>query len=150
MSYVRLEAANGPECPHCGCRDARILREPNPDQEGWWAGGKARCKNCGRVFAFRKVPRREFSELEPEPVPPDVEAEPTMEPETESMAMPLSAENRDTAYPVRACPECESPDVLVKSSPRAKPGDPKLRYHICKACHATFKSIDSRKTRQTD
>ena len=43
------------------------------------------------------------------------------------------------------CPECGSPEVKVKSSPKAKPGVPKIRYHVCRDCKAQFKSVDSRK-----
>lgn len=131
-----LQLADGPPCPRCGCRDSRVLQMPVVDPTSWYARatatGRARCGHCGLTFAFRELPA---------PIrPPESEAADVDDP-------PAAAPPpKDTAYPVRACPECGSPDVRVKSSPRAKPGAPKIRYHECAACLACFKSIDRRKT----
>lgn len=138
MSFVQLEPANGPACPYCGCRDARILKHPPEGVTTWWEQGRARCNHCGAAFAFRELP------------PPVGEAadETAVEAEFESAEIELpesvKVPARDTAYPVRECPECGSPNTRVKSSPKAPPDQSKIRYHECKDCPAKFKSVDRR------
>jgi len=136
-SYLRLEPACGPECPRCGCRDAEILQRPissemdaDPKRRPWWPTGKARCRHCGMQFAFREIPAP--------PQPPELPAYP--EPATD----PPADGPHHQPYPVRACPECGSPSVVVTSSPRPRPGQPRIRHHRCKDCAATFKSVDDR------
>lgn len=126
-----LQLANGPACPRCGCRDSRILQTPVADPTIWYARtlGRARCGHCGLVFAFRG--------LDPQAVDAVMAAV-----DDPPAAVPTP---KDTAYPVRACPECGSPDVRVTSSPKPKPGSPKIRYHECANCLAGFKSVDTRK-----
>ena len=50
-------------------------------------------------------------------------------------------------FPVSECPKCGWPDVPVKSSPKPKPGMPKIRYHACASeeCGHRFNSVDFRK-----
>ena len=125
MGFNDLELANGPPCPHCGCRDVRITKEPS-SEASWWGDGRAICGHCRKQFAFRKLPGELIPAVDHE--------------EVETYQLPA----RDSAYPVRECPECGSPNVLVKSSPKPKPGRPKIRYHECRDCPAKFKSIDRR------
>lgn len=130
----QLQLADGPQCPRCGCRDSRILQMPTVDPTSWYARatatGRARCNHCGQVFTFRGLdPKAVGAVMAAVDDPPAAAAPPP----------------KDTAYPVRACPECGSPDVRVTSSPKPKPGSPKIRYHECAACLAGFKSVDTRK-----
>ena len=137
MSYLHhLDPASGPPCTRCGCRDTTITQRPPEGVTSWWAMGRARCNHCRNSFSFRELP------LDPREAAPVVASDVVAgngEVHANEPATP-----RDTAYPVRECPECGSPNVKVVSSPKAKPGRPKTRYHECKDCPATFKSIDSR------
>lgn len=129
MNYVRLEAAAGPECPHCGCRDAKILRHPNPVEPGqepsWWGGGKARCNHCSREFVFRRAPEKVIPE---EPLIP-LDAEPAV------MPMPVEKPAPVATYQKPKCPKCDG-----RSHVNGKHG--RVRYHKCIECDHRFKSIE--------
>ena len=135
MTFVpSLQLTDGPACPRCGCRDSRILQMPTVDPTSWYARatatGRARCNHCGLVFAFRGL---------------DPQAVDAVMASVDDLQAAAAPPPKDTAYPVRACPECGSPDVRVKSSPKPKPGSPKIRYHECANCLTCFKSVDRRK-----
>jgi ribosomal protein S27E len=117
MSWHGLERCTGPACPHCGCQDAEILRQPNPDTASWWADGRARCNHCGREFAFKELPQdnAEISE------------------DTSEIERP--ADLGVPFIPVR-CPDCRSDDVVVTSTRRP------IRWHRCRKCGARFKSVE--------
>ena len=147
MSFAPLQLANGPKCPRCGCRDSRILQPPAPGDVGdkwhWGVGlGTARCGHCQGQFSFREIPAPIAAPVVVDEAVADMEFEPADLVEHEV------AKPRDTAYPVRECPECGSPSVIVKSSPRPKPGMPKIRYHECRDCEAGVKSVDDRKRKE--
>lgn len=145
MSFAPLQPADGPPCPHCGCRDVKITQHPPegaelPYKDGgsWWMQGRARCNHCRAQFAFRELPPSIGQAVD------EATAEMKFEPaDVQPDTVPIPP--RDTAYPVRACPECGSPHTEVASSgKKPKPGEPRVRYHKCKDCPATFKSIDRR------
>lgn len=138
MPFPQLKLANGPPCPHCGCRDVEITQHPPEDKDGWWPQGRARCNHCRRQFAFKELPPP-IGQAVDEAIA-DMEFTPAdVQPDT----VPIPP--RDTAYPVRACPECGSPETEVASSgKKPKPGDPRIRYHQCRDCKIRFKSVDRR------
>lgn len=148
MSFAPLQLANGPECPRCGCRDSSILRAPAPvlddGEEKWhWGtgGGSARCKHCGNQFSFREIPAPIVPIADPVAVD---EAMGEMEFDDADRILHEVVKPRDTAYPVRECPECGSPSTKVYRTMKEIDGVPRLRYHRCLGCHETFKSADSR------
>lgn len=134
-----LEKCDGPACPRCGCQDCDIRVSPKQEAKAgpdlvakygvnnWFATGRARCRNCALVFAFREVSAQAMTNDEarmtndlPKSVPADV---------------PLP-------FPVRQCPRCGSTNLKVTST--RKP----LRHHKCLDCEsqgkpATFKSLES-------
>jgi Zn finger protein HypA/HybF involved in hydrogenase expression len=139
-----LDLCQGPPCPRCGCRDCTVSqwppdRGPN-DKPTWFAQGRAKCRHCGMPFTFREVPDAMAPPIGEEADYSSGDSDAADIDDYQSTPMPP----RDTAYPVRACPECGSPEVKVESSPKAKAGAAKIRYHICRDCHAKFKSIDRR------
>ncbi|KKM81985.1 hypothetical protein LCGC14_1324130 [marine sediment metagenome] len=146
MSFVPLEIANGPECPACGCRDAEILQPPVPvddESKGWFermdGGGRARCGHCGNVFAFAVLPAPIAAPAVVDEALGQMEFEPADVQPVDPPPKP-----RDTAYPVRECPQCGSPKTRTYRTMKEVPGIPRIRYHRCPECRATFKSSDSR------
>jgi len=137
MSFVMLDLANGPPCPRCGCRDVRVTQSP-PLGKSWFMQGRATCRHCGTPFAFREFPQDAVAPAEEE-THADDEFEPA------SMIDINEEPPRDSGYPVRECPHCGCPDtVIVSSGKRPKPGLPRIRYHRCRGCDKTFKSVDAR------
>lgn len=45
-------------------------------------------------------------------------------------------------YHVLRCPACQSRNIKVTSSPKPKHDTPRIRYHECKDCENTFKSVE--------
>ena len=142
MTFLTLDPVNGPSCPRCGCRDVKILQyppEPGSEHISWMQPeqGRARCHHCGMPFTFKELPG-----LDP---PAAEETHTDSEFEPAEFKEPVKQQSRDVSYPVRECPECKSPETTVKSSgKKPKPGMPRIRYHACKDCKATFKSVDRR------
>lgn len=152
MGIITLEPLNGPACPRCGCRDATILqRPPEHDDDGrgsWWPQGRARCRHCGMAFAFRRLPESQPVDADGDDLDDDRDAEPDFAPAEPERP---SVNQRDTAYPVRACPHCGRPETVVASSgKKPKNGMPRIRNHRCLSCGERFKSIDSRFLKQTE
>jgi len=128
MSWLSLDLANGPRCPHCGCRDARILEEPT---EGtWWPSGRAACKHCGQRFNFRGA--EEDREAMPA-LPEMIEREEAEELPAES---PAYDPDRGVIYHVIRCPACGGTNTRVSRTARP------IRYHKCSDCEHTFKSVE--------
>ncbi len=109
-----LEICKGPECPHCGCRDSEILKEPAGGRS-WFNSGRARCRHCGMEFSFQELPP------EPEPAP-------IVEPE---QTVPIQIAER--TIPAPKCPDCGG-EMRVTSTRKA------VRYHKCDACGRTMKT----------
>lgn len=125
--YARLERCEGPECPHCGCNQSEILREPQPEGEtrSWWGSGLARCGHCGATFHFQELSQPTV------PAPVVEHQEPVIEtPAEEPVAVP---------YVTVTCPKCGSDQVRVTSTRRP------IRRHKCRECQHTFKSVEARK-----
>lgn len=100
------------ECRECGCPDVEVDHAPTPGE--WFPTGRARCNECGSHFTFRAPERREQE------------------------AEDRYVEGRGGAViyrPVR-CPTCKSADVPVQHS------EPPVRYHRCRNCGETFKSVE--------
>jgi transcription elongation factor Elf1 len=139
-----LQLSNGPECPRCGCRESEITR-PIIAFDGWFArqnSGQACCGHCGLLFSFSA---EEAEPSTPIAVPETVdEALEGMECDDADRIMQEVTKPRDTAYPVRGCPECGEADILVYRTMQKVDGVPRVRYHRCRACGETFKSADSR------
>ena len=131
MSYgYELQACDGPVCPRCGCRDSKILRQPDVTGS-WWGGGKARCRHCGLAFSFREIPKP--------PPPPEVPVECEL-PEKyfpgNGSELAEIDDNRPvdcTMIPIVTCPDCG--DTMKTSSTRKK-----FRYHKCLKCGRTLKT----------
>lgn len=148
MSFVHLDLCDGPPCAHCGCRDVRIMLEPRPlgpdGKDTWWPSGRAVCNHCRVQFAFRELPPEPEAAPVNEPVdvfPDPFPEQPVLPGPPESIVIPP----RDTAYPVRSCPQCGSPATeVVSSGKKPPPGQPRIRYHRCRDCGERFKSVDRR------
>jgi hypothetical protein len=85
-----LEKCDGPACPRCGCKDAKILAEPRPvappeafngletsrqAPAHWWPTGRARCNHCRLGFSFRELAQPvEVEEDLPEEIEPQTAA----------------------------------------------------------------------------
>jgi transcription elongation factor Elf1 len=100
------------DCQECGCADVEVDRRPRPGE--WFASGLARCNNCGAQWSFRK----------PEGV--------------KEQADQASPEPRGAAviYTPVKCPHCRSADVPVQHS------ELPVRYHKCRSCGESFKSVE--------
>jgi hypothetical protein len=129
--FVTLDRADGPECPNCGCRDAKILREATPRPEGWqpepgvsWfdqqmdTQGRAKCSFCRLEFLFKETltePEVEF--------PDGVSNDPDPHP-----AAPIGCGVSAPAVPAKAarpvCLECGT--TMKVSSTR-----PAFRWYKC-------------------
>ena len=120
----RLDLCNGPACSFCGCRDAEILSTPHGDS--WWDAGRARCRHCGREYAFRELPP------EPPPyVPPIVER--PVPAEGLSCTAPILVQSAAArVLPNVKCSKCGSP-MKVASTLKT------IRKYKCPQCGATAK-----------
>lgn len=114
MSFATLELCQGPACPRCGCRDARILQEPAA--KSWWACGRARCRHCGLVYGFR--------DTSPSPAPGPA-ADPAPEPAAEPRTDPATP-------PPLTCGDCH--ERMKVSSTRKL-----FRWYKCPRCGKTQK-----------
>lgn len=109
---MQLDLCNGPPCPRCGCRDSKIMREPD-NGKSWWNAGQARCNHCGMGFTFMELPQEPAVVDE---VPP---------------AIPLQIAGRTIPEPT--CPQCGG-ETRITSTRKG------LRYHKCTSCGATMKT----------
>lgn len=134
-----LERCNGPECPRCGCQDAKILQAPAPGAKSWWAdSGRARCQHCGIVFSFREIAPVETESGRPRAESGEPNAEKGTEPIPDSRSpIPDPPDpDRGIVYHVIRCPICNSDQVRITRVARP------VRYHKCKACQHNFKSVE--------
>lgn len=123
-----LSRCNGPECPHCGCTDSRILEEPNPaaGRGSWWGAGRAKCGYCRREFSFRELPQEAVSERETQAMVED-------EPMREEIPMIAVVTQLDVkTIPVVTCSNCET-QMKVTSTLKT------LRKYKCATCGETAK-----------
>lgn len=163
MTYVTLDKADGPECPSCGCRDTEHV--PGTFAGSWFGGravkgrgqpmvvpaeyasmGTAICGSCGTKFATKLV---DFP-VEPEPaiVPVDFDDDgPFIEPITDKLlddVLGVTDAAKKVQLPPRLrCPQCNSLDIIVRSTKKAKPPSTRTwRNHFCRACDYTFQSYE--------
>ena len=121
------------DCPRCGCNAVARLRD---------AGSRfgvpirrLRCGHCGHTWQHRdpwpttKRPPATAEDLEP------AWAEDPEPAESEPPAAEVSPGGAVIFHPVR-CPDCGSDDTKVTSTRRP------VRYHKCRGCGATFKSVE--------
>jgi transcriptional regulator NrdR family protein len=123
-----LERATGPECPRCGCQDTETVRGRSR-----WGGPnleRLRCKHC--LYEWRE---KKWAKAEPDNG--EVEAPSNGDGEHEER------EPGAVIYHVLRCPACDSRKTKITSSPKqADPTVPRIRYHECKDCQNTFKSVE--------
>ena len=137
------ELAAFPDCPHCGCNAVRVVGR------GRVRFGRLvrcfRCDHCASTWterenwptklepvpAFSTRPELGPDRLCPPPTtdPPPVPAPPPPPPDDVS---PGGA----VRYHVVRCPKCQSDRTKITSTQRP------VRYHKCKACGHTFKSVE--------
>ena len=134
MSFARLDLCDGPMCPMCGCKDARILEEPT--EGSWWPSGKAACKHCGRRFAFRLKQSGE-SAGDQATAPLSVS-----EPEiglagNDGESIEPFDPDRPVPYETTRCPFCGSRDTKITSTRRPR------RFHKCRGCGESFQSVEA-------
>jgi len=139
-----LDLCHGPPCPRCGCRDCIVSQWPPDlgpnDKPTWFEQGRAKCRHCGLPFTFREVPDAMSPPIGEEADYSSGDFDAADIDDYQSTPMPP----RDVAYPVRACPECGSPNVIVYRTMKLLPDIPRCRYHRCRDCKASFPSYDSR------
>lgn len=115
MSFLHLEKCAGPECPRCGCMQAKI----QPGRPRWGRPGSERyqCGACGHLWT--EAPAEWADQEQPKP----------------------SGNGQDrpsgVAYHVVRCPKCDSDDTRVYKTMRP------IRYHRCRACNHKFKSHEA-------
>ena len=103
------------ECRECGSLDVEVDHAPAAGE--WFPTGRARCNDCGNRFLFRAPAKAK-------------------EQEREDLARYVEGRGGAVVYrPVR-CPTCRSTDVPVQHS------EPPVRYHRCRNCGETFKSVE--------
>lgn len=108
---IHLDMVLGPACVRCGCQDVTILAEPQQIEASADPTGTAPKWNVpGRAACNHCGTRFPIQNTEP--------------------AAPV--------YGVPLCPDCGSDNTKCRSSPRPKPGEPKIRYHICLSCQSKF------------
>jgi len=122
-----MDLACGPACPRCGCTDTMVLKLPS--QESWYGSGRAKCGFCGRGFHFTVD------------LPTDTQAVPVETQQSPPHSTRDSGRERVYFRPVR-CPECGSKETKVARKMPTKEGIPTIRYHKCKACNHSFKSVE--------
>jgi hypothetical protein len=150
MTYVKLDKADGPKCPHCGCRDSEILKG---SAAGSWFGGRqisrpmeippefatqgtAVCGHCGRRFTVHR-------DVEPEAADALYADEEPVVDEPAEIAEDLDAAKKVPMPAKLQCPSCKSFDVIVRSTKRAKPPSTRTwRNHFCRQCNFTFQSYE--------
>lgn len=86
------------ECSRCGCKDIRSY------------GGVKKCRNCGKPWVRRLVPKQE--------------------PEIDDTVDP----RKPVRYQKTCCPWCGSGDAKVTRTARPK------RWHKCRTCDKSFTS----------
>lgn len=119
-----LERCTGPECPRCGCQDSEIVRGG-----GRWRAPeieRRHCKHC--YFEWRE---KKWAKAEP----------------TTAAAEPSNGDGEHetgaVVFHVLKCPACQSEKTKITSSPKQKdPTVSRIRYHECKGCGNTFKSVE--------
>lgn len=128
----QLERCDGPACGRCGCRDTTILQQPQAGHT-WWPTGRARCRHCGHVFAYRP-------EQPPAVSMPVVEPGPTqLPPVTVQQPGPLST-RVDVMTPTlmlptgtTRCPDCGAVAKAYSTKGRTQ-------YRKCPDCGRRFKT----------
>ncbi len=116
---MQLKKITGPECPRCGCQDAsevrQVVRWGQPSQ-------RRQCRHCGYTWTVSVAARAQTAEdpgpdLSPKDAGPD--------------------RSGTIAYHVVHCPTCGGGKCPVTCTHRP------VRYHKCRDCGATFKSIEA-------
>jgi DNA-directed RNA polymerase subunit M/transcription elongation factor TFIIS len=127
-----LDLANGPTCPRCGCTDTEVRRAPS-QQRSWYGSGLARCRHCGQGFHFGHQASG----------PPLTTQAPPLESQQPPSDSSREQNGNGPVYfrPVK-CPECGSKETKVYKKMPTKPDTPTVRYHKCKNCGASFKSVE--------
>jgi hypothetical protein len=152
---IRPHICTGPDCPICGCRDVRIVREPQPPRHasfgpmllhgqpvttetmpaswasGSWGSGSgvAVCRHCERSFSFTATVA---------PPPPEPDHVEFQRPEPIVHQDPPPVEYQRPALNVVRCPECGEVAGQYGKGPKVKSKQKKARYYKC-SCGCTFK-----------
>ena len=134
MTRFMPQACTGPECPHCGCRDSRVIRRaPGTGRiigpqgavvatgVSWHGGNKARCGHCGATFSF------------PDEQPEEVPAAPQQD---EPPANP-SVSRR--IVPQVKCEKCGT-RMRVTRTKNTTDRMSIIRYYKCSQCGSTSKA----------
>ncbi len=119
---MRLDRADGPECPQCGCQESRLLASR---QSAWVCTDPRygdlsatfetrRCTGCGARFRAKS--------------------------EIENCQLTIENSEHDSEQaviyrPVR-CPACKSKQTKISTT------RDRIRYHKCRDCGQTFKSVE--------
>ena len=157
MSYVSLDLCSGPECPRCGCQDAKILDPPRPESEvrrDGWFGSQRRGPRVSSSQPAVELPRPPginhgngewwapgqavcrhcrktfFFRQRAEPDKPPAEAPDVIA--TEEHSRPPTS----VPFYLVGCPACGSTDTRVTSTTRP------VRRHKCCKCGHPFKSVE--------
>jgi len=106
------------ECPHCGCNDVDILRQP--DQARWMGKlGMARCRHCGLRFTITQLQQ-----------PPAATSPPVThkEPQINGTRQTAPQDPLDGSR----CPECGGKSRVTSTRKL-------FRWRQCKECGHAFK-----------
>lgn len=133
-----LKLCNGPACPYCGCRDARILVEPKTHlgSASWFGAGKARCNHCGKPFSFREMPSVQRETIVPaylNPYGDELQVE-VPDPEQHGAAVDHAPERPPKHFPGNRCPKCGGIERVTSTRPL-------YRWKKCVECGNTRKDM---------
>ncbi len=127
---MQLKKITGPECPRCGCQDGsdigRVVRCGQPSQ-------RRRCRHCAHTWTVTERPGPQT------PKQPGLDRSATVTEPAEGETAKDSGPDRSATilYHLIRCPACGGRKCPVTTSQAP------VRYHKCRDCGATFKSIEA-------
>jgi hypothetical protein len=133
VGFMTLDCCNGPECQRCGCRDVQILQQPVAAKT-WFPSGRARCRHCNLVFAFRQLepPQQLTAAIDPDPVhmPPLT----VLQPEPLSTRVDVMQPSVSLVVDPTRCPVCGSVAKAYSTKGRTQ-------YRKCPNCGKKYKTM---------
>ena len=131
---LTLRMVAGPECKRCGCRDCQILQQPQAGKT-WYPTGRARCRHCGTVIAFRDL------DVRPAGVPAVIDHTPVQLPPIEIQTPAPHSTRIDVMQPSVSIMVDPSRCPMCGASAKAYSTKGRVQYRKCPECGKTFKTM---------